>query len=86
MQPVIAADPDDDAVIACAVAARADYIVSGDSDMRNLKRHAGISIVNARELVALLTPQAMERLPAYALRHHDPRLPQRVSPSSSAFQ
>jgi predicted nucleic acid-binding protein len=35
-------DPDDDAVLACAIAARVDLIVSGDQDLLVLKRYQGI--------------------------------------------
>lgn len=41
------ADPDDDHVLACALAAQADLIVSGDSDLLNLKSYQGIPIVAA---------------------------------------
>jgi uncharacterized protein len=39
-------DPDDDAVLALALAAQADVIVSGDDDLLSLSRFAGIPIVN----------------------------------------
>ncbi len=42
--PVIAADPDDDVVLACAVAGNASDIVSGDHHLLSLGSHAGISI------------------------------------------
>lgn len=42
-------DPDDDAVLACALAAQADLIVSGDSHLLNLKTYQGIPIVGAAE-------------------------------------
>jgi len=35
------ADPDDDHVLACALGAKADLIVSGDSDLLNLKTYRG---------------------------------------------
>lgn len=38
------ADPDDDAVLACALAAGADLIASGDPHLLNLKRYHGIEI------------------------------------------
>ena len=38
-------DPDDDALLACAAAARADLIVSGDDDVLALKQYRGIPIV-----------------------------------------
>lgn len=47
-------DPDDDAVLALAIAAQADLIVSGDDDLLSLTRFEGIPI---------LTPvQALERV------------------------
>jgi putative PIN family toxin of toxin-antitoxin system len=42
---IVPDDPDDDQVIACAVAASADWIVSGDSDLLRLKEYQGIPIV-----------------------------------------
>jgi len=40
-------DSDDDAVLACALAAQADLIVSGDQDLLVLKSFEGIPILNA---------------------------------------
>lgn len=42
---VVPADADDDHVIACAVAAGAHLIVTGDRDLLVLKHHEGIQIV-----------------------------------------
>jgi len=42
-------DPDDDKYIECALAADADYIISGDRDLLDLKEYGGIKIVNARD-------------------------------------
>jgi putative PIN family toxin of toxin-antitoxin system len=53
--PVVEADPDDDAVLACAVAAYAEVIVSGDSDLLVLESYEGISIITAAQLMALIT-------------------------------
>jgi putative PIN family toxin of toxin-antitoxin system len=47
--PVILADPDDDHVLACALAARVDLIVSGDPHLLNLNSYQGIPIVGTRE-------------------------------------
>ncbi|MDZ7752724.1 MAG: putative toxin-antitoxin system toxin component, PIN family [Gammaproteobacteria bacterium] len=44
-------DPDDDAVIATAVAAQADAIVSGDDDLLVLKSFQGIPILTAAQAV-----------------------------------
>ena len=47
-------DPDDDAVLALAIAAQADLIISGDDDPLSLTRFEGIPV---------LTPaQALERV------------------------
>jgi putative PIN family toxin of toxin-antitoxin system len=51
---VVPNDPDDDQVIAAAIAAHADCIVSGDSDLLSLKRFRGIDILTAT--------QALQRL------------------------
>ena len=55
--PVILADPDDDAVLACAVAVRAEIIVSGDSHLLDLKEYEGIPIVTAARLLTRITPE-----------------------------
>ena len=47
-------DPDDEAVIACALAARADLIVSGDQDLLILKSYRRIRIVSATEVLAII--------------------------------
>ena len=45
--PTILRDPDDDIVLATALAARADIIVSGDKDLIDLQRFRNIEIVTA---------------------------------------
>ena len=52
--PSVVRDPDDDHVIACALAAQADVSVSGDNDLLTLGGHRGIRIVNAREALAMI--------------------------------
>jgi hypothetical protein len=56
--PVVAADPDDDIVVATALATEADAIVSGDNDLLALKQHRGIAIISPREFVRLLRESA----------------------------
>jgi putative PIN family toxin of toxin-antitoxin system len=51
---VVLCDPDDDHVLAAASTARADCIVSGDSDLLTLGRYQGISI--------LTVVQALQRI------------------------
>jgi putative PIN family toxin of toxin-antitoxin system len=45
--PTITRDPEDDAVLAAAIGARADLIVSGDAHLLDLKSFQGIAIVTA---------------------------------------
>lgn len=51
IHPIVLNDPDDDHVLACALAAKADYIVSGDRHLLDLKEHRGIQIVTVAETV-----------------------------------
>jgi len=44
---VVATDPDDDKVLECALAGKADYIVSGDHHLLELGSHEGIPILQA---------------------------------------
>jgi predicted nucleic acid-binding protein len=44
-------DPDDDAVIACAMTATARYIISGDGDLLALKKHNEIEILKVAEFL-----------------------------------
>lgn len=48
---VITDDPDDNQVLACAIKSKADYIVSGDTDLLNLKEYQGIPIVTVTEFL-----------------------------------
>ncbi len=51
---VIAADPDDDHVLACAVIAGAELIVSGDSHLLGLGSYQRIRILTPTEAVSIL--------------------------------
>jgi len=51
---VIADDPDDNDVLGVAVAAGADYLVSGDHHLLDLRRYRDIAIVTAREFLTML--------------------------------
>lgn len=52
---VIEYDPDDDHVVACAVAAQAECIVTGDKHLHNLgKQYKGIRIVSPSEALEFI--------------------------------
>ncbi len=55
--PRVVVDPDDDHVLACALAAHADLIVSGDRHLLDLKEYQGIRIVTAVHAVRIVTPE-----------------------------
>lgn len=49
----ICRDIDDDNVLACAMAAKADYLVTGDSDLLVIKSYQNINIITPRDFEAL---------------------------------
>ncbi len=51
IEPVVIRDPDDDAVIACALAADSELIISGDNDLLDLKKYGNIRILTATEFL-----------------------------------
>lgn len=51
ISPVVAEDPGDNQVLACALAAQADLIVSGDHHLLNIKDYHRIDIVEPAEAV-----------------------------------
>ena len=51
LDPIILDDPDDDAVLACAISAHAEVIVSGDRHILSLKGYQNINILSAAEFV-----------------------------------
>lgn len=55
--PPTSSDPDDDAVLACALAAQADFVVSGDDNLLVLREFAGIPLVTAAVALQRITLQ-----------------------------
>ena len=51
----IPADPDDEHVLACALEGLADFIVSGDRHLLELKEYQGIPILTVREFMDKLS-------------------------------
>ncbi len=55
--PTIAAvlnDPDDNMMLACAMKVGAQYLVSGDPHLKDLKEYRGVAIVSPAEFLAAL--------------------------------
>ncbi len=50
----VSRDADDDHVLACALAAKADLIVSGDRDLLDLNEHQGVRIVTAVQALRII--------------------------------
>jgi putative PIN family toxin of toxin-antitoxin system len=48
---VIEDDPDDDMIVECAVAADADYIISGDSHLLELEQYDGIPVISPADFL-----------------------------------
>ncbi len=51
LSPVIQDDPDDDAVLACALACKADYIISGDRHLLTLRQFRDIPILTPADFL-----------------------------------
>jgi predicted nucleic acid-binding protein len=47
-------DPNDDMIVACAVAAGADYIVTRDKDLLALGEYDGIAMIKREAFLAIL--------------------------------
>ena len=47
-------DPDDNMVLECAIAAKVDYIVSGDKHLLNLKSYEGIQIIRTHQALEII--------------------------------
>jgi uncharacterized protein len=58
---VIKADPDDNRVLEAALEGKADFIVTGDGDLLDLKRHEGTIIVTPADFLAILAEEAMNQ-------------------------
>lgn len=56
---VIKEDPSDNEILACAVEGEADFIISGDKDLKELNIYRGIRIIEAKEFVKRVLPHDM---------------------------
>ncbi len=59
---VVTEDPDDDVVLACAVAGNAEYIVSRDRHLLRLDTYQGIPIISTEAFARILRGQVSEPL------------------------
>ena len=57
----IARDPNDDMVIACALAAAADYLVTRDKDLLILKTYQHVEMIQPEEFIAIVRKQARKK-------------------------
>ena len=51
---VVKADPDDNKILECAIACGADYIVTGDNHLLDIKEYKRVKIVNAQKFVEII--------------------------------
>lgn len=50
----VATHPEDDLVLATAVAAKVRYLVTGDKKLQRLRRYRGMTILSPRDFLAIL--------------------------------
>ena len=55
--PIVAADPDDDIFLLCAVEARAVYVVTNDRHLLALKSYQGVGIVKLEDFLAQISTE-----------------------------
>ena len=55
IKPVIHDDPDDDTVLACALISKADFIISGDHHLLDLREYENIEILKAKTLLSRIS-------------------------------
>jgi uncharacterized protein len=56
----IATHPEDDVILATAVSAKADYLVTGDTKLQRLGTYQGVTILSPRRFLATLTHEVSE--------------------------
>jgi putative PIN family toxin of toxin-antitoxin system len=50
----VAPDPGDDKIISCAIEGEAQFIVTGDKALQQIKEYHGIKIINAAQFISVL--------------------------------
>jgi putative PIN family toxin of toxin-antitoxin system len=56
----ISRDPHDDIVLACAAAAGANYLVTGDDDLLCLKNYRGTMIITPAQFIEVLAQESID--------------------------
>jgi uncharacterized protein len=51
----IATHPEDDVILATAVSAKADYLVTGDTKLQHVRTYKGVTILSPKQFLATLT-------------------------------
>jgi putative PIN family toxin of toxin-antitoxin system len=55
--PAVSPDPKDDVFLACAVTAKADFLITGDTrDLLPLNEHMGTKIITPAQFLQILQP------------------------------
>lgn len=49
----VCSDPEDNKFLTCALSGRAEYIITGDKTLCNLREYKGIKIINAKEFLKI---------------------------------
>lgn len=57
----VSRDPDDDMYLGAAVEGRATFVVTGDSDLLDVREHAGVRIVTPRQFLEVLKGAANKK-------------------------
>jgi uncharacterized protein len=56
----VATHPEDDVILATAISAKADYLVTGDAKLQHVGTYKGVTILSPRRFVETLTQEASE--------------------------
>jgi predicted nucleic acid-binding protein len=56
----IATHPEDDVILATAVSAKADYLVTGDTKLQHIGMYRGVVILSPRRFLETLTEKVSE--------------------------
>jgi len=51
---VVLEDPEDNRILECAVEAKANYIISGDSHLLNLRKYLSVQVLNTAEFLDII--------------------------------